>query len=368
MTEELETTIDRPKIRRPRPVLIVSEDSATLHKNLLQRLLLGLADNSISPVVVCPPQYKLDSVALPAVEIIRHPFFNIPFIFNNKNKQILLESISKLRPNIIHCLCPAKVSLTRNLSKALNLNYILSFNSLEKHCKTLEISAKRCSAFIMPTQNMVENFKRLYPSLADRVKHINVGTFAQNHVNCLKNLNQIVCMVTAIDTSHTEKIASMLSAIRHLAIDGYEFMLVIIASGKSELPLRKLIHELALVQTITIIPDTLPWQNILAVSDIFIQPTPDHSFNPMLIEAMGTGLAIAGCKGGADDLIIENETAVIFDPKDELSIYSSIQKLFNDRDFARKLAQNNQEIIRKHHSVSTMINETIDVYNSILSK
>jgi len=147
MTEELETTIDRPKIRRPRPVLIVSEDSAALHKNLLQRLLLGLADNSISPVVVCPPQYKLDSVALPAVEIIRHPFFNIPFIFNNKNKQILLESISKLRPNIIHCLCPSKVALARNLSKALNLNYVLSFNSIEKHCKTLEISAKKCSAF-----------------------------------------------------------------------------------------------------------------------------------------------------------------------------------------------------------------------------
>ncbi|MCK4887689.1 MAG: glycosyltransferase family 4 protein, partial [Planctomycetes bacterium] len=132
--------------------------------------------------------------------------------------------------------------------------------------------------------------------------------------------------------------------------------------------LRKLIHELALVQTVTIIPQTFPWQNILSGSDIFIQSIPDNSFNPMLLEAMAAGLAVAGCKGGADDLIIENETAVVFDPQDELSIYSSIQKLLNERDFARKLAQNNLDMMRKYHSVSSMVTEIIDVYDQTLNQ
>lgn len=368
MTEELQTTADKPKTRRPRPVLLVSDDTITMYRIFLQRLLLGLADNSISPIVVCTPQCNLNIVDLPAVEIIRHPFFNIPFVFNSKNNHILHESILKLKPNIIHCLCPTKASLARNLSKALNLNYVLSLNSIEKHCKTLNISSKRCSAVLLPAKSIAENFAKLHPGLSNRIKHINIGTFAQPQINCFKNINQTVSMVTTVNTSDTEKIESLLSAIRHLVIDGYEFMLIIIASGKSEIPLRKLIHELALVQTITIIPQTLPWQNILNGSDIFIQPVPDNSFNPMLLEAMATGLAVAGCKGGTDDIIIENETAVIFDPKDELSIYSSIQKLFNDRDFARKLAQNNQNMIRKHHSVSSMVNSIIDVYNQTLSQ
>jgi len=273
-----------------------------------------------------------------------------------------------LKPNILHCLCPTKARFTKKLSKTINLDYVLSLNSLEKYPKTLAISHKRCSAVLSPTKNIAENFAKLHPRLSGKIRQINIGTFAQPQITCLKKINQTVSMVTAVNTSHTEKTESLLSAIRHLAIDGYEFMLVIIAGAKSEKPLRKLIHELALVQTVTIIPQTFPWQNILSGSDIFIQSIPDNSFNPMLLEAMAAGLAVAGCKGGADDLIIENETAVVFDPQDELSIYSSIQKLLNERDFARKLAQNNLDMMRKYHSVSSMVTEIIDVYDQTLNQ
>ena len=366
MTEELQTTADKHRIRHLRPVLIVSKDSVTSYRIFLQHLLLGLADNSISPVIVCPPQCNLNSIAFPAVEIIRHPFFNIPLIFNNKNNQILNECMLKLKPNIIHCLCPTKASLARKLSKALNLNYVLSLNSLEKNYKTLTISSKRCSAILLPTESIAENFIKLHPGLSSKVRQINVGTFVQPQVDCLKNISQTVSMVTAVSTSDTEKIGNLLTAIRHLVIDGYEFMLIIIASCKSEKPLRKLIHELGLIQTITIIPQTFPWRNILTGSDIFIQAIPGDSFDPMLIEAMAAGLAVAGCKGRADDLIIENKTATVFDPQDELSIYSSIQKLLNEREFARTLARNNQDMIRKNHSVSGMVNAIIDVYRQSL--
>lgn len=366
MAEELQNKIDKPRTRHPRPVLIVSKDSLTHYRIFLQHLLLGLADNSICPIIVRPSKCNLNSVAFPAVEIIKHPFLDIPLIFNNKNKMILHEGILKLKPNIIHCLCPTKAGFAKKLSKALSLNYVLSLNSLEKNYKAFDISSKRCSAILLPTQNIAENFIKHHPTLSGKAIQINAGTFAHPQVDCFNKIGQTVSMVTAIDTSHTEKIQSLLTAIRHLAIDGYEFMLIIIASGKSEKPLRKLIHNLGLTQTITIIPQTLPWRNILTGSDIFIQPIPSNSFNPMLIEAMATGLAVAGCKGGADDLIIENETAVVFDPQDELSIYSSIQKLLNEREFARQLAQSNQDMIRKDHSVSSMVNAIIDVYRQSL--
>ncbi|MCK4887559.1 MAG: hypothetical protein KAS96_09245, partial [Planctomycetes bacterium] len=243
MTEGLQTAADKSKIRHPKPVLIVSKDSVIRYRIFLQHLLLGLADNSISPIIVCPPQCNLDSVALPAVEIIRHPFFNIPLIFNSKNNKILHESILKSKPNIIHCLCPTKARFTKKLSKTTNLSYVLSLNSLEKHPKTLAISHKRCSAVLSPTKNIAENFAKLHHRFSNKIKQINIGTFAQPQIDCLKKINQTVSMVTAVNTSHTEKTESLLSAIRHLAIDGYEFMLVIIAGAKSEKPLRKLIHE-----------------------------------------------------------------------------------------------------------------------------
>jgi glycosyltransferase involved in cell wall biosynthesis len=77
---------------------------------------------------------------------------------------------------------------------------------------------------------------------------------------------------------------------------------------------------------------------------------------------MSVGAAVAACKGGVDDLIIEEQTAIAFDPDDELSIYSSLQRLFDRRELARKIAGGAQEYLRENHTVSNMITSTLRTY------
>ena len=98
------------------------------------------------------------------------------------------------------------------------------------------------------------------------------------------------------------------------------------------------------------------------IGDIFIQPQPVNSFNPFLLQAMSHGSAIATCKGGVDDLIIENQTAVVFDPNDELNIMHTLQNLLSKREFARKIAKNAQQYVKKNHSVSNMISAYLRLY------
>jgi glycosyltransferase involved in cell wall biosynthesis len=80
------------------------------------------------------------------------------------------------------------------------------------------------------------------------------------------------------------------------------------------------------------------------------------------VEAMSVGAAVAACKGGVDDLIIENQTAIVFDPNDELIIKSTLQTLFDRREFARKIAQGAQNHLRENHTVSKMISATLQTY------
>ena len=68
--------------------------------------------------------------------------------------------------------------------------------------------------------------------------------------------------------------------------------------------------------------------------------------------------------GGIDDLLIEDQTAVFFDPDDELRIYSALQKLFDQHDFARRLALTGQIYLRKHHSVSRMVDALVQTYRN----
>ncbi len=139
-------------------------------------------------------------------------------------------------------------------------------------------------------------------------------------------------------------------------------MLVIIGGGQAERGLRKLLEALRLSQTVIIVPRMEPLRSVLAAGDIFIQSVASDAFNPLLLEAMSVGSAVAGCKGGVDDLIIEDKTAVVFDPADQLSIMGALQRLFDRRELARQLAKEAQDYLRESHTVSKMISSILQIY------
>jgi glycosyltransferase involved in cell wall biosynthesis len=147
-------------------------------------------------------------------------------------------------------------------------------------------------------------------------------------------------------------------------IDGYEFMVVIAGDGRAERHLWKLLTALSLLQVVTMVPRLKPWRSVLAAGDIFIRPQPRFAFDPSLLEAMSIGAAVAGCKGGVDDLIVEDHTAVVFDPKDEVSMLRCLQKLLGKREFARQIARNAQEYLKANHAADNMISATIRAYEN----
>ncbi len=143
---------------------------------------------------------------------------------------------------------------------------------------------------------------------------------------------------------------------------GYLFMLVITGGGRAEKQVWKLLTARGLSQIVTIVPRLEMLRPVLAAGDIFIQPRPSDTFNPLLLEAMSVGAAVAGCKGGVDDLIIEDETAVVFDPADELSIYNTLRRLFDRRELAQQIAKAAQQYLRENYTVSNMISSTLQAY------
>jgi glycosyltransferase involved in cell wall biosynthesis len=103
-------------------------------------------------------------------------------------------------------------------------------------------------------------------------------------------------------------------------------------------------------------------ESVLKAGDVFIRPKPSNSFNPLLLEAMSVGAAVASCKGGVDDLVVEGYTAVTFDPADEINIYDCLRSLFDSREYARTIAKNAQKHLRQNHTVSAMVTATLKAY------
>lgn len=171
-------------------------------------------------------------------------------------------------------------------------------------------------------------------------------------------------MVTAHPLDRADDFENLFGALRHLRIDGYEFMTVVAGDGKAEGQVWRLLTALDLLQTVTMVSKLKPWRSVLAAGDIFIQPRPRSVFDTSLLEAMSVGAAVAGCKGGVDDLIMEDKTAVVFNPKDELSIVRSLKMLLDKREFARQIATNAQQHLAENHTAGNMIAATIGAYHN----
>jgi len=359
-----QTTEKETPPKQVRPVLIVSKETIAQYCLSLEHLITGLTDQSIPLALVCPPGSNIAQIITPVSEIIYHPVIEVPFM-GWQNQKMLAESLAKFKPTLLHCLCPSKSLLTRQMSKKLSLPYILSINSMQKRTARLSISAKRCSKILVPAKTIAEYIEKTYPYFADIIQQVNLATFTENDISCFSDKDRVASIVTTAPHKDSEEFSNLLGAIRHLVIDGYEFMLVIIGSDSYEDTLRKNLRSHGLLKIVVNVPSCVPLRPVLAAGDIFVQYQPRDAFNSQLLEAMSVGTAVAGCKGGVDDLIIDDETATVFDPKDELSIYDTLKGLFDRHEIAQGLARNAQQYLRENHSVSMMAADILEVYRQV---
>lgn len=345
----------------PRVALIASCRTVAEYPLYLKYLLVGLADESVPVLLVCPPVSEVEAVVPPSVETVRHPAIDIlPLEFYNR--KLLLGRLSEFRPDLVHCLCHTKAGLTRSLTRNLKLKYLLNFNSIAGRRRFLSLSKSRCAAIITPSKTIADSFAACHPKFADRVRQINIGTFVPETAACFARPKHLPCIVVAHPLNNQDNLRNLFEALHRLAIENYKFLAAIAGSGRRENQIRKQLTALGISRIITFVDRLSGLDSALSSTDIFILPRPGDGFNSLLLASMSAGAAVAASPGGADDLVIDGKTAVVFNPDDTLSIYYCLKRLFDTREFARQIASGAQQNLRQNHHVSDMIASTLQLY------
>ncbi len=345
-----------------RPALLVSADTLNSYFTFLQHFLVGLADESYTSTLICPSDFDVEKlVASVPVEIISHPFFNLKLLWRqNMNK--LIERLEKFKPTVLHCLSDSKITLTKKLAQYFDLPYVLMLNSGNKRFLKPSLSSAHCASILAPCSSIATEISQRYPSCSERVKQINFGTFVEDSCACFSDQSHLTSMVVVHQLDNIVDFEPLLGAIRHLAIDGYEFMLVIIGTGRAEIKIRKRINSIGLSQMVNLVPSVHPLRSVFTDADIFIQPQPSKAFNPYVLEAMSVGMVVAGSKGPADDMLIDKQTALVFEAQDEISIYTVLKELCDQKELAKQIALSSQSYLRANYSVNKMVTNIIDTY------
>jgi glycosyltransferase involved in cell wall biosynthesis len=343
-----------------RPALIISDKTISNYQAYLNNLLVGLADQSIPVALVYDSRWEVDSLTPPSIELIEYHLIPLPW-FNAVSYKKIFQQLTDFKPTVLHCICESEIKLVQKLALEMDLPFIVTVNSLRR-LKIPRRLLKNLLSVTVSAKSIGENIKKVNPKLADRVNVINMAAFADESNGCFSDLNKQVCVVTAGKFNNKSVFECLLEAIRYLAIDGYDFILFIMGQGPAERKLRRRISNLGISEVVTIVPKMQNWRSVLSSADIFVRPLPEKIFDPLILEAMSTGTAVAACAGGVDDLIVDGQTAVVFDGNDEISIMNTLKELLNRPEEAHDLACRAQQHIREHHKVSDMVEAIIQTY------
>ncbi len=349
-----------------RPVFFVDIATIEEYGDILRRLFVGLANKSYPCYLVIPPQASVGPIISPAVTLVRYPIYQLPFLAR-QNRRALIERLEKFKPNILHCLCASKESLTRQIAKDMDIPYVMSFFDDLNRMVRPGFSAGHCYRLLAGSSRTCEHLEKLYPRYAERIERVNPGVFVEDETACYRNDEHVPSLLVLHSLDSIKSFAVLLQAVKHLAIDGYEFILAIMGRGHAEKKLHKLIHTLGLDQVVTVVPEMRPLRDIFRGTDIYIQLEPGRKDATHLLEAQAVGMAIAAAEPFASEALCDHETAVLFDADDELNIYGKIKYLFDSREQARKIAAAGQEYLRAHHTVSNMTERLIDTYLKALA-
>ena len=345
-----------------RPALLVDRPGMRNYSTCLRHLFVGLAEMSYPSALICTPEANADSVLCPSVELIRYPTFNMPLLYA-QNRKILIDRLIRFKPTVLHSFCPEKFHLTRYIASQLEIPFVLTFNTTPRRRFCSVVSDSNCSSLVASSKIIAQDLTRKYRRFDGRIHQINMGTFVEDTCACFSNPDRIPSMIVAQNINNPDHFFPLLNAVKHLTIDGYEFILAIIGSGPGVRPLHRQIKLLGLSGIVTLVSKMQPIRSIFSQADIFIQPQMVTEFNSLMLEAMSVGMAVATTRQNEDDMIIEDETALLFDQHDEINVYSTLQKLLDQRQFAKQIAIGAQTYLRRNHSVSKMTSALVEAYD-----
>lgn len=348
-----------------KPLLLVGDRCFDYYGSVIANLLGALTNMGLNTGIVCSEKIR-DAGAIPqGVEVLIHPEYKLPLL-GQQNLKALLGKLDNCKPDILHCFCGKTLPLCVSAAKAAELPFVLTLNEMAKLPDGQTLAGGNCAAVAVPSETVGDYVRKNIKKYKGTVQQIRPGCYAENTCACFREPEQLTSMLVVHPLKSLAELSPLFNAVRHLAIDGYEFVLVIIGTGKAELKIRKHLKTLGLSHIVNIVPTLNRSRAAFSGADIFIRPRPVNNFDAYLLEAMSVGTAVAACTGGVDDLLINEQTTVLFDPEDELSIYAILQRLLDDKTASRNLAGNAQRYVREQNSVNAMAQAYLNLYNSVL--
>ncbi|HEX4696631.1 MAG TPA: glycosyltransferase family 4 protein [Candidatus Udaeobacter sp.] len=220
-------------------------------------------------------------------------------------------------------------------------------------------------AIVTETDFAARFLQERFPKCADRVRRVYNGLNLAEFERA--TFSSTPPLIVAIGRMIAKKgFADLISACGLLGQRSTAYHCQIIGEGPLKQQLRDQVHELNLQSGVTF-SGAQPQHEIrrrLAAANVFVLPSivdPEggsDNLPTVIMEAMATGLPVVSTNiGGIPEMVIENETGFLVEPRDAMALADRIEKVINDRSLAQRLARAGYERAQTRFSIETNARE-----------
>ncbi|MCX5801658.1 MAG: glycosyltransferase [Candidatus Eisenbacteria bacterium] len=174
-------------------------------------------------------------------------------------------------------------------------------------------------------------------------------------------------LCTAARLSRQKGLEFLIRAMRGVVRAFPEAVLLVVGQGELEAELKNLSSELGLSSHIIFTGYRGDVLSLVASSDLFVLPSLWEGTPYALLEAMSASRPIVTTTVSSH-VVSDGRTGLVVPPSDPAALAEAITRILRDPELAVRMGKSGRERLETHFSAEKMAKETLEVYNSLLTK
>lgn len=175
----------------------------------------------------------------------------------------------------------------------------------------------------------------------------------------------VICAIAELRES--KGVLTLLEAMPQVRESIPDVQLVIAGDGRERGRVERMIGNLHLTDTVTLLGETSGPDTVMAGADLFVNPAYAEAFPYTVIEAMSAGLPIVATDvGGTGEAIGDAECGLLVTPFDTDALATAIVDLLTDAERREKMAVAAREGHALRFTTERMVASVLDVYAELI--
>lgn len=170
--------------------------------------------------------------------------------------------------------------------------------------------------------------------------------------------------------SHTKGVHLLVEALPEVLMQYPDVTLILVGSGPSELPLRRLTRDVGVEDRVVFVGRTshAEMPKYLSLADVVVLPSLNEGLPRILLEALASGLpVVATSVGGIPEVVNDGRTGLLVPPANRKALSDAIGRVLGSRELADALGRAGRELMELHYEREPNIRKYADLVRNVAS-